>query len=137
MSYTFTQTELGAGNIQIDVLWSVTAQNYILQSNLQFTQLVRTIFDVADSLAASSGSQLVSSDENPPVQGGVGNLWAEYGVGASVVGNARGVGAVDLQQNRALATQVASGVTATICGGAYNTASGDHAYNALPGSSSS
>jgi len=53
MSYTFTQTELGAGNIQLDVLWSVTAQRYILQSNLQFPQLLRTIFDVADSLAAS------------------------------------------------------------------------------------
>ena len=50
MSYTLTQTELGAGNIQIDVLWSVTAQNYILQSNLQFTQLTKTIFDVADSI---------------------------------------------------------------------------------------
>jgi hypothetical protein len=52
MSYTFTQTELGAGNIQLDVLWSVNAQRYILQSNLQFTQLTRTIFDVADSLSA-------------------------------------------------------------------------------------
>jgi len=53
MSYTFTQTELGAGNIQLDVLWSFNAQRYILQSNLQFTQLTRTIFDVADSLIAS------------------------------------------------------------------------------------
>jgi len=54
MSYTFTQTELGAGNIQLDVLWSVNAQSYILQSNLQFTQLLRTIFDVADYLATSA-----------------------------------------------------------------------------------
>ena len=54
MSYTFTQTELGAGNIQLDVLWSVNAQNYILQSNLQFPQLLRTIFDVADTLAAGA-----------------------------------------------------------------------------------
>jgi len=54
MSYTFTQTELGAGNIQLDVLWSVNAQQYKLQSNLQFTQLLRTIFDVADYLATSA-----------------------------------------------------------------------------------
>jgi len=53
MSYTFNQTELGAGNIQINVLWSVTAKQYKLQSNLQFSQLVRTIFDVADALEAN------------------------------------------------------------------------------------
>jgi len=50
MSYILTQTQLGADNIQLDVLWSVNAQQYILQSNLQFTQLLRTIFDVADSI---------------------------------------------------------------------------------------
>lgn len=39
-------------------------------------------------------------------------------------GNARGVGASDLQTSRALATQVASGVRSTILGGQNNTASG-------------
>jgi len=43
---------------------------------------------------------------------------------ASADGNARGIGAVDLQQTRAVVTQVASGTNSVVSGGRYNTASG-------------
>jgi hypothetical protein len=48
--------------------------------------------------------------------------------GAVVGGNARGWAAVDLQQYRTAATQVASGPYATIAGGVTNTASGTSAF---------
>jgi hypothetical protein len=54
MAYTLTQTSLGASSVQLDVLWSVNAQHYILQSDLMFKQLLQTIFDVADYLAVNS-----------------------------------------------------------------------------------
>ena len=44
--------------------------------------------------------------------------------GGSVIGNARGLGAIDLQTTRLLATEVASGVFSTVNGGFGNTASG-------------
>ncbi|MGD9641627.1 MAG: hypothetical protein AB7V08_02695 [Elusimicrobiales bacterium] len=44
----------------------------------------------------------------------------------SAVGNARGMGAVDLQTYRALGAQVASGKVSSIGGGQNNTASGDY-----------
>ena len=47
---------------------------------------------------------------------------------ASVNGNARGAGAVDLQPVRSAATQVASGVGAFIAGGIDNTASGNYSH---------
>jgi hypothetical protein len=51
------------------------------------------------------------------------------GVGTgSVVGNARGSGANDLQTSRAAASQVASGATSVICGGGSNTASGASSF---------
>ena len=45
---------------------------------------------------------------------------------SSVDGNARGVGAVDLQQNRQVVTEVASGDYALLAAGVENTASGDY-----------
>ena len=43
----------------------------------------------------------------------------------AVAGNARGTSAVDLQTNKLLATQVASGTSSTVSGGTTNTASGN------------
>jgi hypothetical protein len=71
--------------------------------------------------------KLVSSDQLPPVQGGNGNLWAEYNAGTVLAGNARGIGAVDWQQGRGVVTEVASGNYAVVGGGNSNTASGDYA----------
>ena len=48
---------------------------------------------------------------------------------ASADGNARGVGAVDFQQTRANATEVASGDYAFVAGGRQNTASGDYSFS--------
>ena len=76
-------------------------------------------------LFRSPSPQLVSS--NPPAVGGTGNLFATYDVTGAVVGNVRGQGAVDLQQYRGLATQTASGQSATVGGGRSNTASNDYA----------
>jgi hypothetical protein len=108
------------------VVWSVDGKTYNFRSDNNFVAWISTIFTVADVVAGGGGSALVSSDQNPPVQGGVGNLWAEYGTTGSVVGNARGVGAVDWQQYRNLVTQVASGIGSTVGGGLNNTASGDY-----------
>lgn len=47
--------------------------------------------------------------------------------GGLVAGNARGDGAVDIQAARGAATQVASAIGATICGGGGNTASSNYA----------
>ena len=57
--------------------------------------------------------------------GGADNLAAVINAptAASADGNARGAGAVDLQQVRAAVTDVASGENSVICGGADNTAS--------------
>jgi hypothetical protein len=50
------------------------------------------------------------------------------GIGhGATAGNARGLGAVDLQTSRTVAAQVASGAYATIAGGKNNTASGGYA----------
>lgn len=49
----------------------------------------------------------------------------------ATTGNARGIGAVDLQQKRNSATKIASGVCASIGGGYSNTSSG--VYNAVAG----
>jgi hypothetical protein len=48
------------------------------------------------------------------------------GAFGAIPGNARGVGAIDLQLDRSVATQVASGQYAAIPGGANNTASGNY-----------
>ena len=45
--------------------------------------------------------------------------------GVFIAGNTRGTNSVDLQTNRQLVTQVASGVESVICGGIDNTASGE------------
>lgn len=49
---------------------------------------------------------------------------------ASVDGNNRGIGAVDLQGDRTLASQVASGTGSVIIGGSYNVASGVYSFAA-------
>ncbi|NBV77779.1 hypothetical protein EBR66_06465, partial [bacterium] len=126
MSFTLT---VGADGLcqTAQVVWSVDGKTYRFRSDNNFIAWISTIFTVADVVAGGGGSELVTSNQLPPVQGGVGNLWAEYGTSTSVVGNARGVGAVDWQQNRNLATQVASSNYSTIGGGQNNTASGEYA----------
>lgn len=64
----------------------------------------------------------------PGIGSAAGGVLQTYGGGLnSVVGNARGAGAVDLQSYRTAVTQVASGSTSTIAGGSNNTASGINA----------
>ncbi|NBV78105.1 hypothetical protein EBR66_08145 [bacterium] len=125
MSFTLTFGQEGPC-ATAQVVWSVDGQTYNFRSDNNFIGWISTIFTVADVVNGGGGDLLISSDQLPPVQGGVGNLWAEYGTASSVVGNSRGVGAVDWQQFRALATQVASGDYATIGGGGYGTASGNY-----------
>ena len=123
MSFTLTFGQEG-NCATAQVVWSVDGKTYDFRSDNNFVAWISTIFTVADVVAGGGGSELVTSNQLPPVQGGVGNLWAEYGTAGSVVGNARGVGAVDWQQNRNLATEVASGLQSTVGGGGANTASG-------------
>ena len=126
MSYTLATG--GQGTVATaEVVWSVNGQTYKFRSDNNFLSWIQTIFDVADVINGGGGDLLVSSDQLPPVQGGSGNLWAEYIVAGSVVGDARGIGAVDWQQSRSNATQVASGDRATVGGGGFNTASADYA----------
>lgn len=55
---------------------------------------------------------------------GAGSLLAQIPTGTAVGGNKRGGFAVDFQQQRSTAAQVASGSSSTIAGGTQNTASG-------------
>jgi hypothetical protein len=126
MSFTLTFGQDG-NCATAEVVWSVDGKTYNFRSDNNFVAWISTIFTVADVVNGGGGDLLISSDQLPPVQGGVGNLWAEYGVGASVVGNARGEGAVDWQQFRVLTSQVASGDYATVGGGITNTASSNYA----------
>ena len=126
MSFTLTFGQEG-NCATAQVVWSVDGKTYNFRSDNNFVAWISTIFTVADVVNGGGGDLLVSSNELPPVQGGNGNLWAEYNTGTSVVGNARGVGAVDWQQFRFLTTQVASGDYATVGGGFSNTASAGYA----------
>jgi hypothetical protein len=126
MSFTLTFGQEG-NCATAQVVWSVNGETYNFRSDNNFVSWISTIFTVADVVNGGGGDLLISSDQLPPVQGGTGNLWAEYGTSTSVVGNARGVGAVDWQQYRTLATQVASGQYATVGGGENNTASATYA----------
>lgn len=122
MSYTLSVGSDGSATTA-QVAWSVNGQTYKFRSDNNFISWITTIFDVADSLNIIGGLDLLLTDQIPPVQGGAGNIFAKYDAGVSVAGNARGVGAVDLQQARSLATQVASGANSVIAGGSENTAS--------------
>jgi hypothetical protein len=90
------------------------------------------------SLVAEVEVQNLLSSRANPANAGSGNIYAKYGAPDTeeglpyVVGNARGVGSVDLQQTRQEATQVASGNNCTISGGRANTASGNF-YNTVGG----
>ena len=61
------------------------------------------------------------------VTGDNGSIAAEPGDGSTANGNARGANAVDWQTVRAVATQVASGLTSGVLSGNGNTASADNA----------
>jgi hypothetical protein len=124
MSYTLATG--GQGTVATaEVVWSVNGQTYKFRSDNNFLSWIQTIFDVADSLNIIGGLDLLLTDQIPPAEGGTGNIFAKYGTTGTVAGDARGEGAVDLQQYRTLATQVASGGHATLGGGFGNTASGD------------
>lgn len=62
---------------------------------------------------------------------GLGAVMADSPTGTAAGGNKRGANAVDWQSSRGSATEVASGVGATISGGQQNTASGQ--YSMVPG----
>jgi hypothetical protein len=103
---------LGAG-VRFNLEDDIGTLRYAGQLALRYT----------DSTAASLRSRLElrllgAGGENYIVINGTNNL--------SVAGNARGLGAVDLQQYRNANTEVASGAESVIGGGALNTASGDY-----------
>ena len=72
----------------MDVLWSVNAQRYILQSNLQFPQLLRTIFDVADTLAASIAPDYRLLRPSPATSDALANVAAGRNALSILTGNA-------------------------------------------------
>jgi len=80
------------------------------------------------SLVAEAEVQNLLSSRANPANAGSGNIYAKYGVpdlddaGTYVAGDARGIGAVDLQQFRTASTQVASGIESVIAGGSTNSA---------------
>ncbi|NDG86116.1 MAG: hypothetical protein EBX52_13890, partial [Proteobacteria bacterium] len=106
MSFTLSVGSDGTATTA-QVVWSVNGKTYDFRSDNNFLSWITTIFEVADAVSGGGGLDLIYSDQIPPVAGGVGNLWAKYDTVGSVAGNARGMGAVDLQQNRFVATQVA------------------------------
>jgi hypothetical protein len=83
------------------------------------------------SLVAEAEIQNLLSSIANPADAGSGNIYAKYGAPDTeestpyVVGNARGIGSVDLQQTRSAATQVASSNASVLAGGRDNTVSGD------------
>jgi hypothetical protein len=112
----------GADNLGAAVRFNleddIGTSRYVGQLALRYT----------DSTAASLCSRLElrllgAGGENYIVINGTNNL--------SAAGNARGLGAVDLQQYRNANAEVASGAESVISGGALNAASGD--YSTVPG----
>jgi hypothetical protein len=85
------------------------------------------------SLVAEAEVQNLLSSRADPANAGSGNIYAKYGVpdlddiGTYVAGNARGIGAVDLQQFRTSSTYVASGFESVIGGGSQNSALNSYA----------
>jgi hypothetical protein len=77
------------------------------------------------SLVAEVQVQNLLSSLADPADAGSGSIYAKYGTIYAVSGNTRGVGSVDLQQNRNAATQIALGETSVICGGSANSAAGE------------
>lgn len=87
--------------------------------------------------AVSFGADANSSDANVGVAlvtKGSGALSAQVPDSTTAGGNARGTNAVDWQQSRAAAAQVANGTSAVISGGANNTADGSNSW--VPGGTS-
>lgn len=85
------------------------------------------VFGGATGAPGRVGIRAIGSDANVSLilsPQGLGALMAAIPDSAIAGGNARGANAVDWQQSRIAASQVASGVNAVICGGANNTANG-------------
>jgi hypothetical protein len=77
------------------------------------------------SLVAEAEVQNLLSSIADPADAGSGSIYAKYGTISAVSGSTRGVGSVDLQQDRNASTQVASGLISVICGGSGNSAAGE------------
>jgi len=76
-----------------------------------------------DSITAAGASTNADAVISPK---GAGGVLAQVPDGTAAGGNKRGANTVDLQTNRGVNTQVASGAHSVISGGENNTASGDH-----------
>lgn len=108
--------------------------------NLSFFRSGReyaSVQTIPTGAANGSGVALSASvsGSNVVIAPNAGALIAAIPDGTSAGGNARGVGAVDLQMGRAIAGQVASGANACILGGTGNTATADHSIAAGNGNS--
>lgn len=92
---------------------------------LKTTNTTASVGPTTGAMVVSGGAGIAGAINNPGLQIAAAGVLQTQGVGlGSVVGNARGVGAVDLQAVRTLATQVASGSYATLLGGSGNMAPG-------------
>ena len=93
--------------------------------SIKTTNTTASVGPTTGAMVVSGGAGIAGAINNPGLQIAAAGVLQTQGVGlGSVVGNARGVGAVDLQAVRTLATQVASGSYATLLGGSGNTAPG-------------
>ena len=103
--------------------------NHVATTTLNMAQFplvnVSSIAMVGDGLRIATSVFAGASGIFISTGGAIQTTGAGYG---TVVGDARGMGAVDLQTYRYNATEVASGRYSVIGGGGGNTASGDHSF---------
>ena len=109
-------------------LWTTPTGSTTIAEHARLTRGSWTIYyDAANYASIQPGSACGTITWTPEISGAVIVRSATPnivgGAFGATPGNARGSNAVDLQQSRAGATQVASGGYSTICGGGNNTAS--------------
>ena len=103
---------LGSGDIAISGLTGFTAAESTSSPNATVPVASLTANNAATNVDAALRAK------------GTGAVLAQVPDGATTGGNKRGASAVDWQAVRGAATQVASGLQSTLCGGGNNTASG-------------
>ncbi len=125
---------LGSGDIAVGVSGTGAVDNAVLRADgTGGATLQSSNLEIADLLTASPNNT-VNAVSIGPVGGttnvdlvlkpkGTGALSVHVADGTATGGGKRGTSAVDLQQSRAVATEIASGAYSAVLGGSRNTAS--------------
>lgn len=125
--YTNEAWGVGANGTRIE-FWTTPNTTAVAAKHAQLTRgSFTTYYDAANYVSIQPGSTCGALTWTPEISGAVIVRSATPnivgGAFGATPGNARGTDAVDLQQNRAAAAQVASGNYSVICGGSNNIAS--------------